>query len=160
MLVLADFVMIANAASGQESATGRWTVEERESGPDVVAVSEYVAAIALKPDDYPRARVVVACDSVWIQFTSSPNPNTTELSKPLARRIDDSWEMNAVRLYYRVTHPESSRELQFGRNQKLVSELASGSSFGIVVPWRRQRDPLYSWSLRGSSIAIRGSCRK
>ena len=164
LAILATMSFASGEISAQDTAkagesAGKWKTEKfTMSGKSVaVAVSAYVSAV-VRPEEMPRARVTVACDSVWIRFTAYPDLSRNTFVRPFAYRIDRGIVFSSIIPYHRDTH-QAQYELQLGRDRDLVAGLVSGSEFGIVLQWYGGRAIPFSWPLKGSTAAIRASCR-
>ena len=159
LAVLMAASVLQGNASGQDTTTAgghaeRWRTETITmfEKPVTVATSEYVSA-AVRPEEIPQARVMVACDSVWIRFTSYPNPS---LARPVSYFVDDM--PSAVMAYHKDTY-RTQYDIQFGRVRDLVAKLISGSEFTVAFRWYGGSIVPFSWALRGSGVAILASCR-
>lgn len=162
--ILMSMSIVGGDISAQDTAkvgksAEQWKTENLTmSGKSVtVAVSGYVFA-EVRSEEIPRARVTVACDSVWIRFTAYPDLSRNTSNRPFAYPIDHGIVFSSIKPRHSDTH-EAQYDFQLGRDRDLVAGLVSGSEFGIVLQWYGGRAIPFSWSLKGSAEAIRASCR-
>ena len=122
-----------------------------------VAVSEYSSARMRNPDNFPKARIMVACDSVWVHFTAFP-----DLQKSAFRMgyvIDNSFRPSSVMAYHEDTYKRQREVHIFGGGRSLIRGIRAGEEFATAFPWHGGRTVPFAWSLKGSSAAILKSCR-
>ncbi len=122
-----------------------------------VAVSEYSSARMRNPDNFPKARIMVACDSVWVHFTAFP-----DLQKSAFRMgyvIDNSFRPSSIMAYHEDTYKRQREVHIFGGGRSLIRGLKAGAEFATAFPWHGGRTVPFAWSLKGSSAAILKSCR-
>lgn len=122
-----------------------------------VAVSGYATPTTLRPDNLPPARVMAACDSIWLRFTRFPDLASSMMARPLGYRVDSIIYQSSGRMYHKDTY-QTQYDIQFGRDGDLMNRLMSGREFGLNLRWRGGNPLQFVWSLKGSGAAIRKSC--
>ena len=147
------------SAQSLDSETG-WAVDTVQvHGKDLtVAASAYVSAVGSSFARFPEARVIVDCDSVWLDFTFYPDLNRRAFSEPIRYMVDNviDWP-SGVTAHYRNTW-DTRNHIQFGQDRTLIAKLKSGSVLKMALPWYGGGHAAYVWQLKGSSAAIAKSC--
>ena len=114
-----------------------------------------------RPMSFPygdtKARIFVDCDRAWVRFSESPNLTGGDTRDGYTRysllvRIDG----NDAR--WQVNQSWGDNDLRFVDSSRAISALSGGSTFDLAVPWYGEGSVAFSWSLAGSSDAIRRSC--
>lgn len=105
----------------------------------------------------PEARVMVACDSTWVEFKAFPDMSNRTLSSPLMYRVDNVIRRSTIIPYHIDTY-SAQYQIQLGRNREFLSHLIAGSELHLSFVWFGGIQSLYNWSLSGSGAAIRNSC--
>ena len=110
------------------------------------------------PYQNTRATLFVNCNRAWMRFTDTPNLTGGDISDGYTRhmvrvRVDGRNATN-----WRVSQSWGDSDVRFINGQQAVSALAAGSTIDIALPWYGERSAVFSWSLSGSSAAIRESC--
>lgn len=105
-----------------------------------------------------RATLFVNCNRAWMRFTDTPNLTGGDIRDGYTHhtvrvRVDRRDAVN-----WRVSQSWGDNDVRFVNGQQSVSALAAGSTIDIALPWYGERSAVFSWSLTGSSAAIRGSC--
>lgn len=152
-----------SGSSRQDDPVEVWSminfVDEFGERTDRGAVSRNVQAD--NPMDFPyadvRAQLFVDCDRSWIRFSQAPNIPGGEIqdgykNHSVTVRVDNT------RARWGVRQSWGDQDVSFRNPGRAVAALSSGSRFAVAVPWYGQAAPVFSWSLSGSSEAIKKSC--
>ena len=153
----------SNRSDDPGQRPGTWNminfVDEFGDVTDKGAVSQKVKSD--NPMGFPYgdvwAQLFVDCNRAWIRFSQAPNIPGGEIhdgytNHSVTVRVDGARERWGVRQSW------GDQDLSFRNSGRVVSALSSGSEFAVAVPWYGQDAPVFSWSLRGSTAAIKKSC--
>ena len=115
----------------------------------------------VRPMSFPYgdtlARIFVNCDRAWVRFTDSPNLTGGDTRDgydvySVAVRVDG----NDAR--WRVEQSWGDDDLRFLDPGRAIAALSGGETFALAIPWYGEGSVAFSWSLAGSSDAIKRSC--
>lgn len=158
--IIAAALVVLSAAVAEAQWSTLNFVDEFGDVADRGAAS--VAARPTRPMAFPygdvTARIFVNCDRAWIRFTEAPNITGGDIQDGYARYfVAVRMDGNATSRW-RVRQSWGDEDLRFENGSQAISALASGSTFAVAISWYGQDSVAFSWSLTGSSEAIKASC--
>ena len=123
------------------------------------AVSLQVGPV--RPMSFPygdtTARIFVNCDRAWVRFSEAPN-----LTGGTTR---DGYDVHTITVRvdgndarWRIEQSWGDNDLRFLDSGRAVAALTGGETFALAIPWYGEGSVAFSWSLVGSSDAIKRSC--
>lgn len=143
------------------SWTTLWLTDEFGDRSAKAAVSE--RDLSLRPMQYPyedmRARIMVACNRVWIRFDGPPNINATDYYSGGERhRIRVKFDSDEAR-HVSASQGWQSKDVNISNDAEVIRGLAAAEEVAIAFNWFGQGWVAFQWALDGSSDAIRESCQ-
>ena len=156
--------VVLTLAMTPSKAAGQWrTINFVDEFGDVTDRGARSAAVSsVRQMSFPygdtTGTIMVDCDRAWIRFSEAPNLTGGDIGNGYTRynvavRVDG----NGVGRWT-VSQSWGDNDLRFVDGRQAVSALAAGTTFALALPWYGENSAAFSWTLNGSSSAIRQSC--